>query len=407
MTASTRSRHRAAGSNPPRERRRGLTLVELLVAIAIISILATLLLGVAAQAGQTAREARTKSIVSRLHTLIVERMEEYREVRAELNQRTERDAPEPDWRDLLDNQGPDSFDVLNDQQRLALGRLFALRERQKMEMPDRWSDVACNAIDTAAPPNPPLVEPPNNYDYFPRYVSERPPLNRLYYRKLVEIYDRTNTLTGAVNTPAEILTNESAECLYLTVMNATADGEARGLFKATDSGDTDGDGALEFLDAWGQPIGWIRWPAGYESDLQWSFTRLVDQFENPPVGQTGEDVVQQTLDDNHDPLDRFRVDRTNLPSFSEPGAPQYEFATGENGRGWKLTPLIYSWGLDGGVGMWTGLQLGGSAEFQTANANSDPYVGDPTAAIPDLPLGTITDREAATDNITNHVIEAR
>ena len=49
-----------------------MTLVELLVAMAIISILAALLVGVAATAGATAREARTKSLVARLHTLLAD-----------------------------------------------------------------------------------------------------------------------------------------------------------------------------------------------------------------------------------------------------------------------------------------------------------------------------------------------
>ena len=49
--------------------RGGFTLVELLIAISIVAILATLLLGAAATAGETARDARTKSLVARLHTL--------------------------------------------------------------------------------------------------------------------------------------------------------------------------------------------------------------------------------------------------------------------------------------------------------------------------------------------------
>ena len=32
--------------------------------------------------------------------------------------------------------------------------------------------------------------------------------------------------------------------------------------------DTDGDGLLEFVDAWGEPLQWYRWPIGYESDAQ-------------------------------------------------------------------------------------------------------------------------------------------
>ena len=53
----------------------------------------------------------------------------------------------------------------------------------------------------------------------------------------------------------------------LVIMNATGDGEARTLFSKQDIGDVDEDGAPEFIDGWGNPIGWIRWPAGVVSDF--------------------------------------------------------------------------------------------------------------------------------------------
>lgn len=406
MTMSVDSGQWAVSRKQSAIRRRAITLVELLVAIAIISILATLLLGVASRAGRTAREARTKSIISRLHTLVTERAEEYRSIRAELNTRTLQSAPEPDWAYYLRTEDPTQrYSQLSLQEREPLGRLFALRERQRLEMPDRWSDVACGPIAGPTLPNPSV--PPENasqYAYWPRYVSERPPLNLLYYRQLIDLYSRTNTITQLPNTEADILTNQSAECLYLTVMNATADGEARGLFKESDTGDTDGDGALEFLDAWGNPIGWIRWPAGYESDLQWSFTRLVDLSENPPQGETGLDAVQQVFDENHDPFDLFRVDRVDVNDTD----PPYVAATGEGGRGWKLVPLIYSAGLDEELGLANGIEIvQPNVNFEYVATNSDPYWGTPEGSRNLLPLGTVTDREAATDNITNHVIEAR
>lgn len=401
-------RDRRAGPTEEYATRRGLTLVELLVAIAIVAILATLLLGVAATAGRTAREARTKALVARIHTLITERMEEYRSVRAELNRRDLDTNGGEDWLDQLAANYGSQFSQLALQQREPFGRLVALRERQRMEMPDRWSDVLCGAVppSVGAIPNPPRNA--SGYAYWPRYVSERPPLNLLYYRRLLDLYSRNNSLTSQPNTLPEILTNQSAECLYLVVMNATADGEARGLFKESDVGDTDGDGALEFLDAWGQPIGWIRWPAGYESDLQWSFTRLVQEFNDaeadPADNLTGLEAVSRALEENHDPLDLFRVDRIDVNGSN----PDYVETTGENGRGWKLVPLIYSPGLDGELGLADGLEIVNDAvQYQYVATNSDPYWGNPAGTGAQLPLGTITDREAATDNITNHVIEAR
>ena len=61
---------------------------------------------------------------------------------------------------------------------------------------------------------------------------------------------------------------QDAECLYLIVMAAMAEeGDAREMFKADNIKDTDNDGMMEFVDAWGEPIRFLRWAPGYISDL--------------------------------------------------------------------------------------------------------------------------------------------
>ena len=72
--------------------RRGFTLIELLIVILIISILAALVLGVAAVAGETARQAQSKHIVERLHTLLTEYYDTYQNAAREVaNRRTSRE----------------------------------------------------------------------------------------------------------------------------------------------------------------------------------------------------------------------------------------------------------------------------------------------------------------------------
>jgi hypothetical protein len=39
-------------------------------------------------------------------------------------------------------------------------------------------------------------------------------------------------------------------------------------FRSDEIGDVDGDGHPEFVDGWGRPISFIRWPAGFSSVLQ-------------------------------------------------------------------------------------------------------------------------------------------
>src|SRR5690606_827021 len=131
-----------------------------------------------------------------------------------------------------------------------------------------------------------------------------------------------NSLTGDPNTAEVITDNQGAECLYMIVMFATADGEARGLFAENQIGDVDGDGAPEFLDGWGRPINFLRWAPGFESDQQLNANRLEAQ---------GIDAWIDLADRNHDPFDLYRADPL----------------------AYALTPLIFSAGPDGEYGIRT------------------------------------------------------
>src|SRR5215218_6446592 len=69
---------------------RGVTLIELLVVILIIGLLAALVLGVAAVAGETAREQHTKHVVQRLHTLLMDYYSTFKTRRVRLNPAVEK-----------------------------------------------------------------------------------------------------------------------------------------------------------------------------------------------------------------------------------------------------------------------------------------------------------------------------
>lgn len=353
---------------PPRS---GVTLVELLITIAIIAILATAILGVAAVATTTAREARTRNTITRLHTLLTEHYDTYKVRRVKLNQ-------------ALENDVNDRF-TNNPRQRgeaLAQARLYALRELMLMEIPDRWSDVVLGPTQTVS-----VGATWRN----PLYCAERTGLSSLYRRQFERLLAAVNSLTGAKNTPAEIIQNQGAECLYLTIMYACGDGEARSLFSEKDIGDTDGDSAPEFLDAWGNPIQFLRWAAGFESDAQL----------NPYRFGTDQSAWVKAADADHDPFDMYRRDR---------------FA-------FRLVPLIYSAGNDEEFGIETNdvEQVWYTAGGVTnANPNVPPYsyfaphLSPYQQISPTIPFtGTPIDGSgqpntaAATDNIHNHLVGTR
>ena len=375
-----------------RSRVAAFTLVELLVAIAIISILAALLLGVATQAGKTARAARTKQLVARIHTLLMEKYESYRTERVETGA-----TPAPT--DLEVGTGFSGVAGLqpNDPRIRVYHRLAAVRELMKIEMPDRWSDVLLAEV-----PNPTTILSPNDLNtptFQPRFLADRTQLNRLYIR-------RYNDAVANGATKAQLQANQGAECLYLTVMNATSDGEARSLFNEDDIGDTDGDGAPEFLDGWGNPISWLRWAPGFASDAHLSYDGLARVYNRDlngrqgPFGSAG--VTAETTAD-HDPIDLFRLDgyaQNRLPSSPRATADQMAPA-----RGWRLLPLVYSAGSDEETGLRD--DTGDAANPYVAGV--DPYFdidGSPANSPHDW-LGEPLNEEDHVDNITNHLITAR
>jgi hypothetical protein len=166
----------------------------------------------------------------------------------------------------------------------------------------------------------------------------------------------------------------------MIIMYACGDGESRTMFTAQDIGDVDEDGAPEFLDGWGRPIHFVRWPAGFISDMQSVVA---------PSGLVSIDRVGDQEGD-HDPIDPFGVDDT----------------------AYRLVPLIYSAGPDGET-----LQISGDQYVDYPSGEPrlhfNPYAAiygnDETSDL--IRLGTTggPDRTstAHVDDIHNHLQEGR
>jgi prepilin-type N-terminal cleavage/methylation domain-containing protein len=377
----------------------GVTLIELLIVILIISILAALVLGVAAVAAETARQSQSRHIVERLHTLLIEHWDTYKSRRVKL-----RDSDLNTTNGIetqITNQFPNNPAAKN--QALAEARLYAMREMILIEVPDRWSDVLLN--DVGAPgalDDDPTLPKPITLANAPLYLSGRTELSNVYLRRYASLVGRINTITGVANTAGDIKRNQGAECLYMIVTLACGDGEARTMFSEHSIGDTDGDGAPEFLDGWGTPINFLRWAPGFDSQIQINANDL-----GLPADTTNNTWVTAAAKD-HDPFDLFRRDPLAF----------------------RLVPLIYSPGRDETSGLtantgfatWPSvLPVTASTKMLGFNSSSAPFIKSPVLTpyqqigTPPAYMGTdnhLADPtnfpdETAIDNVHNHLMGQR
>ncbi|HEX4415505.1 MAG TPA: prepilin-type N-terminal cleavage/methylation domain-containing protein [Lacipirellulaceae bacterium] len=379
--------------------RRGFTLIELLIVMFIITILASLILGVAALAAQTAKENGTRHTVERLHTLLTEYYGTFKTRRIQLRDDNNPTNGQKGILSQINAQFSNPNDASKRGQATAEARMYALRETMLLDMPDRWSDVLLNDIGPTGSGGA-----PSSVVQQPFYLQARTELSNVYLRRYLALVGKTNTVTRQANTADNIRQNQGAECLYMIVTLACGDGEARAQFGEHIIGDTDGDGAPEFLDGWGHPIDFIRWAPGFESQIEMNVSDL------PSLSSGSLTPADKTkIAKDHDPFDIFRMDPV----------------------AYRLVPLIVSGGRDESEGLFTAptavVWSGLSSTSQTIVFNSGsnpPFIGKPalspyvtrtdTATSTTNYLGTslhvvdsTNNDETSTDNVHNHLLGQR
>ena len=326
--------------------RTGFTLIEVLVVITIIGIIAGLGLGALFQAQEVARRSRTKGLIARLHTQISSRWDSYRTRRLPI-----------DFYGATSVAGRPGtyFDPNNFQASATTTRgmpsplsgivglkLAALRELMRMELPDRYNDLLFR-------PNPNLWTNMQSAQLAaqgavgatllgnssgwtdPVYNQPLPtfPALRMAYLRRIQAINPSQPIADiiysgdpATGRPALADQFQSAECLYLVMTTGFGDENSDGqAWHTRDVADTDRDGMPEFIDGWGTPIEWIRWPAGFFSELQ------------PASMPTGDHDPATSPD----PFDPRGIDRLAPTGGSNPPPP----------RGYSIFPLIVSAGPDG------------------------------------------------------------
>lgn len=194
----------------PSRRQAGFTLVEVLVAIGLIVLLAGLLLATMRGVLGNAKESSTRVTLKKLQEILEQRATEFNiaESNAPASRRQEPCLP----------VDADS----------GLKSIVERKRKFREAFPQRYQDL---------------------YDAFGNRTRLGQVFDVKYLSKAPSGVDETNL--------------DSAELLYLIVNEGTTHGSETtdsDQFGAQEVTDTDGDGFPEFVDAWGQPLRFYRWP---------------------------------------------------------------------------------------------------------------------------------------------------
>lgn len=330
-----RSTRDCAKSNINKSASTAFTLIEVLVVLVLISILSSMVLTAVRGATQSARIARTRSIIATIDSVLREHYEDYkyRPLAVEIPNIS---SPQPPFL---------SFEAMPLE--AARARLIMLRDLQRMELPDKVSDVwRPNLVRQPTPPVPVYVaadriaaDPTTGRLRLVRgetgNLADRTRFTADWYGSTFNDWPsrfsgyltRTRATAWADPNLDEPPPNrvarkhQGAECLYLIMASTYINGIAAiESIPASNIGDTDGDGVPEILDGWGRPLGFIRWPVGFG--------------------------VPNTLTDPADP----DIDRTSIDEFDTYRA-DFGHSVSTVTKSFSVRPLIISAGPDGEFGI--------------------------------------------------------
>lgn len=403
------------------------TLVELLIVIAVIGLMASMITYALLGAQSDARAAKTRGTIQKLSEVVLQQWEEFRYRPVDIR----RDAKRKDLETTAGNTFYGQV-VSRDVSRL---RMLIQRDTMRMEMPDRITDLLygptqLNAIGFSKNPAGVIQyasiktarSVPKRFGSLYATLQNSIAALQLQEQSVAFQFRDVNqkrwenfvlsdlSLTplasgtcspfspvaslwiepssppagwqgGAIEWERSI---QPSELLYLMVSVANYGGSsALELFRPSEIGDPDLDGLLEFVDAWGNAIQWIRWPAGYSGSL---------------VAAADADAFDPVKTD-------WRFRSTTATYFPK-----------------TLVPLIVSGGADESFGLKFTLSNAPTAyALMTWPQNPDPPYGtgnslyyDTTYYYPDpyacesygIPngsnqIGCVLD-DTATDNVTNH-----
>lgn len=278
-------------------KRSGFTLVELMIVVGILAVIATLSLAVLRSSGEQAKESATLARIDKIETIVQMELEMYETRRlpisnSELMQYIVANPfPQPQAIRLLNLRRRILQDLIN----VEMPRPVIIGG-----VPNTSHLGVFPSVNTSADSPPGLAANFQNW----LAINFPNPVNGLTLSQRLESLASADTqfwrMFNQDFNGGDIRLNLSAEYLYLLLSRIDYDGvPAIETFNKSSIGDTDGDGLLELLDAWGEPLSMAIYqvaaveepPPG--SDIwvdnpvqDWSQTVLIPDLGFYPVGYT-------------------------------------------------------------------------------------------------------------------------
>jgi len=289
-----------------RSTRSAFTLVELLMVLSIIGVLSAVVMGAIRAANQDTLVAKTRGTIAKIDSILNDRYDEYLTASMSFVIPNAADALPPlvpnNFRSHFPNEvltGTQTVTRVDNAVPLSLlrerVRLATTRDLMRMEMPDCPGDLADL---TRSPPIrlganifTGLQSSLNGFLYLRAQSAGR-------FDRILQRVSLGRDNTGAVNPIIWARENPNAELLYLIIEDSTLNGSsAIEAFGNSEIADTDNDGLMELIDAWGNPIRWLRCPSGINSTARFdpdplhpSGTQPSDPFD-PTKADVGFDII--------------------------------------------------------------------------------------------------------------------
>ncbi|MFO0949351.1 MAG: prepilin-type N-terminal cleavage/methylation domain-containing protein [Planctomycetota bacterium] len=258
----------------------GFTLIEVLITVALIALLSSIGLVAYIRSTTNARVQSTRNLIAVLNVGLQERMEAF------INKTASPGAPK-DFTDSRNNPG-DTGNVITGSPIYRRQQVMNRLTQMRTAFPQQFWDIAPYPVDSSLAPDTARLNPPPPNASLSAYAGSGELLrayqqlmvltrnadgspNKTVANTLVNgtpntwrncFFPNPQDLSGCVHDPA----TESSECLFL-ILSLPMEGSSFDINSIGEQykADTDNDGLMEFVDAWGKPLRFYRWPVDFHA----------------------------------------------------------------------------------------------------------------------------------------------